>query len=239
MDAQTDWPPFGQRVLEALRSYFREGNWLLEPANLVEAHLDSDPDGVPVLLAVYDHPNYGQRIGLRRRLDRWGPDANAEALAQDIAIYDISEPLGSYYELLVDDGRGVWWWGDGYPDIGEHPDFNLKAGEARSVRCHLRGSFDPYPHRFEPGTLVLAGQHATWMTTRDVDRQPLPVDVPIEAVRSRPAEFQEPSTNKDGAVVLMPSPITVTCETPLGHIELVVAPADASIVYWFFTRMII
>jgi hypothetical protein len=237
MDPPTDWPAYGQRVLEALRSYFAEGKWLLEPATLIQAHLDFDADGVAVLLAVYDHPLYPQRIGLRRRLDReLGSDP--ESLAEQIAIYGISEPMGRYYDLLVEDEAGVWWWGDGYPDIGEHPDFNLKRGEVRSVSCLLRGSFEPYPRRLEPGTLVLADQHASWTSTQDVHRQALSLDFQVEAVRSRPARFQEQRTNADGTVVLMPSPITVTCVTPLGHIELVVAPADAAIVYWFFTRMI-
>jgi hypothetical protein len=110
-----DWSNFGYRVVEALHAYFREGKWLLAPATLVDAQLTSDPDGVPVLLAIYDHPGYvNKRLGLRRRLDHWNLDA-PEAKAEDIAIYDISEPLGNYYELLVEDGQGVWWWGDGYP----------------------------------------------------------------------------------------------------------------------------
>jgi hypothetical protein len=113
-----DRSDFGHRVVEALRTYFRDGKWLLEPATLVDAQLTSDPDGVPVLLAVYDHPYVSERLGLRRRLDRWGPGddgADAEALAKEIAIYEISEPLGRYYDPLVEDGQSVWWWGDGYP----------------------------------------------------------------------------------------------------------------------------
>ncbi len=46
-----------------------------------------------------------------------------EAVAADIALFDISEPLGRMYDLLVEDGNGVWWWGDGYPGLMEHPDF--------------------------------------------------------------------------------------------------------------------
>jgi hypothetical protein len=38
--------------------------------------------------------------------------------AATIAIYDISEPLGTLYEKLVPDEEGVWWWGDGY-GVGE------------------------------------------------------------------------------------------------------------------------
>jgi hypothetical protein len=39
-----------------------------------------------------------------------------QALAEEIAIYEISEPLGAYFYLLVEDSAGVWWWGDGYPE---------------------------------------------------------------------------------------------------------------------------
>ena len=34
----------------------------------------------------------------------------AEALAQDIAVYEISEPLGTYYDRLEEDASGIWWW---------------------------------------------------------------------------------------------------------------------------------
>ena len=37
--------------------------------------------------------------------------------------FEISEPLGRTYHLLVEDEAGVHWWGDGYRDLSEHPDF--------------------------------------------------------------------------------------------------------------------
>jgi hypothetical protein len=43
----------------------------------------------------------------------------AESMAYDIAHYDMAEPLGSYWYLLVEYDNGVWWWGDGNP--GETP----------------------------------------------------------------------------------------------------------------------
>jgi hypothetical protein len=31
-------------------------------------------------------------------------------MAQDIAVFQISEPLGTYYYRLVEDDAGIWWW---------------------------------------------------------------------------------------------------------------------------------
>lgn len=120
-------PDWGLRVAEALRRYVDCGGFLFERVQLMEAGTEVDSDGTSVLLAVYHHPFWPERTGLRRRLDRRPmTDAGAatpeDAVAAEIAIYDISEPLGRYYELLVEDDRGVWWWGDGYPDLTEQPD---------------------------------------------------------------------------------------------------------------------
>jgi hypothetical protein len=109
-----DW---AERVLVALRAYFEEGRPLLTPTRLVEARLTSDSDGMPVLVATSDRPDDERRIGLRRRLDQ--PEWDPQALAEDIALYEISEPLGRYSEILVHDGHGVWWWGDGYPELSK------------------------------------------------------------------------------------------------------------------------
>jgi hypothetical protein len=107
-----DW---GARVVEALRAYFANGGWLLHPTTLVDTRLDLDPDGTSVVVAVYEHVFYKQRIGLRHRLvtgpmtipEGFSPE---EAMAQDIAVYEISEPLGTYYYRLVEDSSGIWWW---------------------------------------------------------------------------------------------------------------------------------
>jgi hypothetical protein len=115
LQAEISSPEWGQKVLAALRNYFGEGAWLLAPAELVASSLDLDANGTPVLLAMYDHPQYDRRIGLRHRLDDLPmtiPEgcSPAEAMAQDIAIYEISEPLGTWSETLVEDSSGVWWW---------------------------------------------------------------------------------------------------------------------------------
>ncbi len=96
---------------------------------LIDASLDTDPDGVPVLLAVYEHAFWPERTGLRRRLDRWPvllspSDDLDEWLAGWIAWCEMGEPLGRQYDLLVEDDDGLWWWGDGYPDLTEHPDYD-------------------------------------------------------------------------------------------------------------------
>jgi hypothetical protein len=95
---------------------------------LVDVSLENDPDGVPVLRAVYEHPFCTERTGLRRRLNRipfteHGANTPEGSLAAEIAKFEISEPLGRYYDLLVRDDFGVWWWGDGYLELSEHPDF--------------------------------------------------------------------------------------------------------------------
>jgi hypothetical protein len=108
-------PSWGQDVVDALRRYFADGGWLLEPVSLVEVTLGEADDGSPAVVAIYDHSLYTERIGLKSRLDQ-SPMAipkgssPAEALAQDIAVYEISEPLGSYYDRLVEDENGIWWW---------------------------------------------------------------------------------------------------------------------------------
>lgn len=118
-------PDWGRRVLESLERYFSEDRWLLEPAQLVDVRLDTDSDGVPVILAVYDHLCYTKRIGLRRRLDKMPMSAQGEqnpedSLAAEIALFNISAPLGRVSEILVEED-GVWWWGDGYPSDTELP----------------------------------------------------------------------------------------------------------------------
>jgi hypothetical protein len=103
LEAEVSSPDRGLKVVEVLRSYFSQGRRLLEPARLIDASVDVDSDGCPVLVAVYGHPYYQGRIGLRHRLDQYPmsmPEGNspAEAMAQDIAVFEISEPLGSYYD---------------------------------------------------------------------------------------------------------------------------------------------
>jgi hypothetical protein len=60
--ASSEW---GSRVVDELRRYFSEGQWLMEPVHLVSAELEVGPDGGPVLVAIYDHSGYRDRLGYR------------------------------------------------------------------------------------------------------------------------------------------------------------------------------
>jgi hypothetical protein len=113
--AEISSPEWGMKVLGALRTYFSQGRPLLNAAKLVNSGLEVEPDGTPVLVAIYDHPYYDRRIGLRHRLNDFPmsiPEGRspAEGLAEGIALYEISEPLGTWAERLIEDGAGVWWW---------------------------------------------------------------------------------------------------------------------------------
>ena len=114
-------PDWGVKVARALRRYFDAGKWLFRPVRLVGTDTEADSDGVAVLLATYEQPDDSRRIGLRRRLDHppmsdHGEASLEAAQAAEIAVHDISEPLGRYANLLVEDANGIWWWGDGYPN---------------------------------------------------------------------------------------------------------------------------
>lgn len=116
-------PDWSAKVANALVHYFDQGEWLLEPATLIGVSTESDADGTPVLRAIYDHPYWSERTGLRRRLDQI-PTTSQEGESPDeskarwIAVFEISEPLGTFHRHLVSDEEGVWWWGDGY-GVGE------------------------------------------------------------------------------------------------------------------------
>jgi hypothetical protein len=141
-------PQTVERSSRRLRRYFRDGRWLLEPAELIDARLDEeDPDGTPVPLAIYDHPYYAKRIGQRRGLTdhmRATRDYSAEqALAEEIAIYEISEPLGAHFDLLVEtppeSGGGVTdtpsCQSKGDPYAGTVGHFGTNTGAVGAADC--------------------------------------------------------------------------------------------------------
>jgi hypothetical protein len=121
--AASSSPDWGGKVADALVRFFDQGKSLLAQARLVGVSTETDVDGVPVLRAIYDHPYWPERTGLRRRLDQIPTSAEdgetpEESKAFWIAVFEISEPLGSYHAQLVPDNDGVYWWGDGY-GVGE------------------------------------------------------------------------------------------------------------------------
>ena len=104
-------PTWGQDVLTALVGLFDSGR-LIEPVQLVEAKVGVTNEGSPAVIAIYDHPWYDRRVGLRSRLDQrpmsiYEGMSAAESRAHDIAVWEISEPL---FDRLVEDDSGVWWW---------------------------------------------------------------------------------------------------------------------------------
>jgi hypothetical protein len=110
--ASSHW---GSRVVDELRKYFAEGQWLMEPVELVSAELEVDSDRGPVLAAIYDHSAYRDRLGYRRPLDRppWPleyRDSPAESLAESIARYEMSEPVAPADGSTEKDSAGVRWW---------------------------------------------------------------------------------------------------------------------------------
>jgi hypothetical protein len=236
-------PDFGDQVVESLHRYFRESRSLLAPATLVNATSEVDPDGVPVLRAVYDHGWTDKRLGLRRQLDREpmvdDEETPAQSLAAEIAVYEISEPIGRYYDLLVEEADDVWWWGDGYPDLSEHPDFNLRPGEVKSVPCFLWASFEPLPRDKTDGTLLFFADGASWKRSGSDEGIPFLTNVMMLEVRSPPVRHQMPDLR--GGVgpggVLMPLPITLSCMTTSGHLSLTVRPVDVAFVTGFLQKM--
>jgi hypothetical protein len=247
--SMADWteivsaPDFGDRVVEALVRYFRDSRSLLAPAALVNATSEFDPDGVPALRAIYDHGWTDKRLGLRRRLDREpmvdDEETPAQSLAAEIAVYEISEPVGRYYDLLVEEAGGVWWWGDGYPDLSEHPDFNLRPGEVRSVPCILWASFAPLPREWTDGTLVFSVDGATWKRSGSDEGLPFLANATSVEVDSPPIRHQMPDLK--GGVgpggVLMPLPITLSCMTSSGRLSVTVRPVDVAFVTGFLQKM--
>ena len=116
-------PDWGAKVADALVRYFDQGKWLLAQARLMSVSTEADPDGAPVLRAIYEHPNWLEGTGLRRRLDQIPTSAGEDETPEEskafwIAVFEISEPLGSYHGQLVPDEDGVYWWGDGF-GVGE------------------------------------------------------------------------------------------------------------------------
>ena len=113
----------------------------------------------------------------------------------------------------------------------------VRAGEARSVSCFLRGTFDPFPRRLKQGSLVLSGRGVSWIPFWSFKRQALEIEVTVDGVATRPADRREPNVKKGGkafGVVTVPAFVVVTCTTPKGALDFVVPPADEPLVADYF-----
>jgi hypothetical protein len=120
--------------------------------------------------------------------------------------------------------------------------------EQHRLDCFLRGSREPFPLHLEKGTLILSGSQAIWQPEGHRRRHRLHLDGPVESVSTREADRRESDAYKKvglgvmGAsgvsILVMPHFMVVTCETPLGAIDIVVVSKDAPLVAEFFGRLI-
>ncbi len=68
----------------------------------------------------------------------------------------------------------------------------VQRGKAIGVTCYLRGSSDPYPLDLKQGTLLLAGDRATWKPYWHLRRRPpLRIDTGFDTVTTRAADRRE------------------------------------------------
>lgn len=111
-DGSEQWGP---RALLACLRKLRDGG-PTEAASVVVRDAWASSDGFRV---VYDSPG-GTRVGIIR--DRWttidrldvyatGDVATAEEFGEEVADFNIGEPLGAYADILDMDADGLGWWG--------------------------------------------------------------------------------------------------------------------------------
>lgn len=107
---------WGQRALLACLRKLRDGG-PTEAASVVVHDAWATADEFRV---VYDSPWQGPRVGIIR--DRWttidrtdayatGDQSTPEEFGQEVADFNIGEPLGAYLDILDFDAAGLGWWG--------------------------------------------------------------------------------------------------------------------------------
>jgi hypothetical protein len=114
----------------------------------------------------------------------------------------------------------------------------VRRGESRRVACFLRGSSGPYPTRLRQGWLYLSSHDAQWRPFWSIRRRPRQISGSIVSVVTRPVDYREPLVSKGGkygGLVVRPSFVVVTCQTPSGSFDLVVPTADVPLVVDHFT----
>jgi hypothetical protein len=113
----------------------------------------------------------------------------------------------------------------------------LHAGEARSVSCFIRGTFDPFPRGRKQGMLELSDEGASWTPFWSVKRRPIAIDRKAYDVTTRPADHREPFVKKDGRIaraLATPVFVVVTCGTSAGALDFIVPSADGPLVAGYF-----
>jgi hypothetical protein len=126
------------------------------------------------------------------------------------------------------------------PSVGRMDAQAIQGGATLNVSCFLRGTFGAYPHNLKQGELLISGQHATWTPSFAFKRQPLVIDIKPQSLTTRPPDHREPNVKKGGTafgVVAIPSFVVITCNGPLGSLDLVVPQADAPLVRDFFKNL--
>jgi hypothetical protein len=80
-------------------------------------------NGAPIVSVVHRHPWWPFPTGLRCNRDHGlGGDRSrtwSEHVAEELAHFNVGEPLGTFAMSMVPDSDGVWWWGDD-PLPGDH-----------------------------------------------------------------------------------------------------------------------
>ncbi len=120
----------------------------------------------------------------------------------------------------------------------------VQRANGRSVSCFLRGSSDPYPVNLKHGTLLLAGDRATWKPYWHLRRRPpLRIDEAFDTVTTRAADRRESGVVKTGGggkalgMILVPTFVVVTCATPALSVDFVVSSTDEPLVTHYFKMM--
>jgi hypothetical protein len=108
--ASTEWGP---RALLACLKRLRDGG----PAEAHRVFVHEAWARDDAFQVVYDSPE-GLHVGLIRergttidRLDPADAEISPEEFGQEVADFNIGEPLGAYAEILDVDSQGLGWWG--------------------------------------------------------------------------------------------------------------------------------
>ena len=140
----TSEPSYAERVLQVIVGALSDPESLVEQNILyVDGWVERRPDG-DAIRVIYDRDGADRRFGRRviAAPDVYGQDPTSQGWA---VAEDIDEPLGRHWDLLVEE-QGVWWWGDGYPTLDEHPEMPRVREYLDALTEHLaHGGPAPMP----------------------------------------------------------------------------------------------